>query len=129
MDWQGALLSRLRANPGVTALVGAKSYWDEAPQPTERPYVTLDDVTEIRGQTLKNWDLSFARVQINAWADTKAETIAIINAAIEALAPGGTHGGRTFQRAEVELVSPHMNARDGTKTVRGRRADLTFFYT
>jgi hypothetical protein len=67
MDWQGALL--VRARTGQT-----KTYWEQAPQGTARPYVTLLDVTSLRPQTLTGWDLEAARVQIDVWANTYAES-------------------------------------------------------
>lgn len=129
MAWQSALLTRLRANAGVTALIGTKSYWDEIPQGTTRPYLLLEEVTDLRPQTLTAWDLAFARVQLTSVADTKAESVSVIEAAVAALVPGHTTGGHTFQRADVELMRSLKGARDGTNPVRGQQADLTFYYT
>lgn len=135
MSWHTAMLARLRANVGVQAVLGVddngkrKAYWEDAPQGTARPYVTLFDPSEVRDQNLKGWNLRFARAQIDVWADTKEEAVDILEACVDALVPGGTFGGVTFQRAGVELVRSIGGQRDGTKAVRHRAADLTFFYT
>jgi hypothetical protein len=121
MDWQAAYKDRARA-------AVAKTWWDEAPQDTELSYVVLTDVTEIRPQTLTDWDLRYARVQIDSWAETKAEAAANLDALLAVLVPGGTSGGWTFQRAEVELIRGGVDRTAGTP-VRFRSADLTFNFT
>jgi hypothetical protein len=135
MRWQGAVLARLRGNAGFQAVVGLdgdnrrKAYWDEAPEGVPRPYVTLFDPSEIRPQNLKGWDLPEARLQIDAWADSKNETIEIMEAALAALIPGGTNNGVTFQRAEV-TIGPHgLNGeRDGNMPIKRRMAELMLRY-
>jgi hypothetical protein len=118
MDWQGALLARARA--GQT-----KTYWEQAPQGTARPYVTLLDVTSLRPQTLTGWDLEAARVQIDVWANTYAEKQTIMEAVLAAVIPGGTGNGHIFQRADVALGPRDMaGERDGTTPVFRKSADL-----
>jgi hypothetical protein len=118
MDWQGALL--VRARTGQT-----KTYWEQAPQGTARPYVTLLDVTSLRPQTLTGWDLEAARVQIDVWANTYAEKQAIMEAVLAAVIPGGTGNGHIFQRADVALGPRDMaGERDGTTPVFRKSADL-----
>ena len=95
MDWQAAFLARLRAAAGVTALISTRSYWEQAPQGTARPYVTLLDVTQLRPQTLNGWDLEAARVQIDVWANSYSQKNAIMEAVLTALVPGGTFSGTT----------------------------------
>jgi len=129
MDWQGALLARLRAAASVTALVGAKSYWENAPQKTARPYVTLLDVTQLRPQTLKAWDLEAARVQIDVWADTYADKQAIMEAVLAALVPGGTSNGNTFQRADIALGPRDIPERDGEVIIFRKSADLIIHHS
>lgn len=129
MDWQGALLAKLRADGAVTALIGAKSYWEQAPQsgsiPITRPYVTLLDVTQLRPQTLKGWDLEAARVQIDAWANTYTSKNDIMEAVLAALVPGHTTNGHTFQRADVAMGPRDISGeRDGTTPVFRKTADL-----
>lgn len=118
MDWQGALLARARAGE-------AKTYWEQAPQGTARPYVTLLDVTQLRPQTLTGWDLEAARVQIDVWANSYASKQTIMEAVLAALIPGGTGNGHVFQRAEVALGPRDVaGERDGTTPVFRKTADL-----
>ena len=125
MDWQGAMLARLRAAAGVTALVGARTYWEQAPQNTARPYVTLLDVTQLRPQTLKDWDLEAARVQVDVWANTYAEKQTVMEAVLAALVPGITANGHKFQRADIALGPRDIaGERDGTTPVFRKTADL-----
>lgn len=125
MDWQGALLARLRANAGVTALISTKSYWEQAPQPTTRPYVTLLDVTELRPQILNGWDLEAARVQIDVWANSYTSKNDIMEAVLAALVPGHTTSGHIFQRADVAMGPRDIaGERDGTTPVFRKTADL-----
>jgi hypothetical protein len=128
--WQGALLTRLRANAGVTALIGTKSAWVQMPQGTARPYVTLLDLTPNRPQTMKGWDLEASRVQIDAWADTPESAVAVMEAVLTALVPGHTTSGHTFQRADVALGPRDVaGERDGIEPVFRKSADLMIHHT
>ena len=130
MDWQGALLARLRAAAPVTALIGARSYWEQAPQNVVRPYVTLLDVTELRPQTLKSWDLEAARVQIDVWAGDYTSKNNIMEAVLAALVPGATANGHIFQRADVAMGPRDIaGERDGTTPVFRKTADLIIHHT
>lgn len=130
MTWQGALLARLRANGTVTGLIGAKSYWEQVPQNTARPYVTLLDVTSLRSQTLNDWDLEAGRIQIDVWTDKYTDKNTIMDAVIDALVPGHTTNGHKFQRAEVALGPRDIaGERDGTTPVFRKTADLIIHHT
>lgn len=130
MDWQGALLARLRANAGVTALISTKSYWEQAPQPTTRPYVTLLDVTELRPQLLNGWDLEAARVQIDVWANSYTSKNDIMEAVLAALVPGHTTQSHIFQRADVAMGPRDISGeRDGTTPIFRKTADLMIHHT
>lgn len=123
MDWQGALLARARA-------AVAKTYWEEAPQGTTRPYVTLLDVTERRPQLLNGWDLEAARVQIDVWTDTYAEKQTAMEAILAALVPGNTSNGHVFQRADIALGPRDIGGeRDGQTPIRRKSADLIIHHT
>lgn len=118
MDWQAALL--VRAKVGHT-----KTYWEQAPQNTTLPYVTLLDVTQLRPQLLKGWDLEAARVQIDVWADTYSSKQTIMEAVLAALIPGGTGNGHIFQRADVAMGPRDIaGERDGTTPIFRKTADL-----
>lgn len=118
MDWQGALLVRARAGE-------VKTYWEDAPQNTARPYVTLLDVTESRPQLLTAWDIEAARVQVDVWANTYAEKQTIMEAVLAAIVPGGTSNGHVFQRADIVLGPRDIGGeRDGSTPIRRKSADL-----
>lgn len=129
MDWQAALLARVRAAGPVTALISTRSYWENAPQLAVRPYVTLLDVTQLRPQTLSGWDLEAARVQIDVWADSYLSKQAIMEAVLTALVPGNTSNGHTFQRADVALGPRDIPERDGDTIIYRKSADLIIHHT
>jgi hypothetical protein len=123
VDWQAALLVRARVGH-------AKTYWEQAPQNTTRPYVTLLDVSENRPQLLKGWDLEAARVQIDVWANTYAEKQTIMEAVLAALVPGGTGNGHTFQRADIAMGPRDVaGERDGSTPIFRKTADLMIYHT
>lgn len=122
MDWQAALLVRARAGE-------AKTYWENAPQGTARPYVTLLDVTQMRGQTLNAWDLEAARVQIDVWANTYASKQTIMEAVLAAIVPGITANGHRFQRADVALGPRDLPERDGDTIIYRKSADLIIHHS
>ena len=128
--WQGALLTKLRANAGVTALIGTKSTWVQMPQGAARPYVTLLDLTPNRPQTMNAWDLEPSRVQIDAWGDTPESAAAVMEAVLAALVPGHTTSGHKFQRADIALGPRDVaGERDGTTPVFRKSADLMIHHT
>ena len=130
MTWQGALLARLRAAAGVTALISTRSFWEMAPQNTAKPYVTLLDVSASRPQNLTGWDLEAGRVQIDVWTTDYLSKNTIMDAVLAALVPGGTSNGHTFQRAEVALGPRDIaGERDGTTPIFRKTADLIIHHT
>lgn len=129
MDWQAALLARLRAAAGVTALVGTKTYWENAPQNTARPYVTLLDLTPSRPQHLQGFDLEPSRVQIDVWANTYSSKQAIMEAVLAVLVPGVTSNGHKFSRADVALGPRDLPERDGDTIIYRKSADLIIHHT
>jgi hypothetical protein len=126
VDWFAAVVTRANGNAPLTVLLGAnKVYSEQAPQGAARPYVTLLDVTQLRPQTLKGWDLEAARVQIDVWANSYSSKNAIMEAVLTALVPGGTFSGHKFQRADVALGPRDIaGERDGTTPVYRKTADL-----
>ena len=127
VDWQAAFVTRANGNAPLTAALGGqKVYWAQAPQGTARPYVVLTDVTEFRPQTLTDWDLEFARVQMDVWAD-KYTTVQVVMADLLAvLVPGVTNSnGHTFQRADVVLGPRDIPGEtDGTTPLYRKTVDL-----
>jgi hypothetical protein len=123
MDWQAAYIQRAKA-------AYTRTYWVNAPQTAAKPYATLNDVTELRPQTLNAWDLVFARVQIDVWGLTYADVQTGMKALIDALVPGNTSNGHTFQRAEIALGPRDVGGeREGDATIYRKSADLIFAHT
>ena len=118
MDWQGAFIAR-----AVAAYT--KTYWVNAPQGAAKPYATLLDVTESRGQTLTDWDLEFARIQIDVWGLTYSQVQTGMAALLTALVPGNTSNGHTFQRADIALGPRDVGGeREGDTIIYRKSADL-----
>jgi hypothetical protein len=123
MDWQAAFIARAKAAYTAT-------YWVNAPQGAALPYATLLDVTELRGQTLTDWDLEFARVQIDVWGTTYAQVQTGMAALINALVPGNTSNGHTFQRADIALGPRDVGGeREGDTIIYRKSADLVIAHT
>jgi hypothetical protein len=123
MLWQGAFIAR-----AVAAYT--HTYWVNAPQNTAKPYATLLDVTETRGQTLDGWDLEFARVQIDVWAYNYNDVQVGMEALLAALVPGNTSNGHTFQRADIALGPRDVGGeREGDTIIYRRSADLMIPHT
>jgi hypothetical protein len=118
MDWQAAFIARARA-------AYTRTYWVNAVQGAVKPYATLLDVTELRPQTLTDWDLEMARVQIDVWGLTYADVQAGMAALLAALVPGNTSNGHTFQRADIALGPRDIGGeREGDTIIYRKSADL-----
>ncbi|GLC92318.1 hypothetical protein Tamer19_17260 [Cupriavidus sp. TA19] len=70
--------------------IGAKAYPDVAPLGAPKPYVTYQavggqDANDLSGPA----DLENQRMQINAWSETRAATVATMRAARSALVAAG----------------------------------------
>jgi hypothetical protein len=118
MDWQAAFIARARA-------AYTRTYWVNAAQGAVKPYATLLDVTELRPQTLTDWDLELARVQIDVWGLTYADVQAGMAALLAALVPGNTSNGHTFQRADIALGPRDIGGeREGDTIIYRKSADL-----
>jgi Protein of unknown function (DUF3168) len=131
VDWFAAIVTRANAASALTTLLGGqKIYPENAPQNTARPYVTLLDVTQLRPQTLKSWDLEAARVQVDVWADTYKLKNSIMEAVLTALVPGGTYSSHVFQRADIDLGPRDVaGERDGDTIIYRKTADLIIHHT
>lgn len=131
MDWFAAFIARANAASAVTILLGGqKVYPENAPQGATKPYVTLFDVTENRPQHLGGFDLEFGRVQIDVWTDTYGAKNAIMNAVLDALVPGNTSNGHTFQRADIALGPRDVGGeREGETIIYRKSADLMVAHT
>lgn len=96
---QSDFRSILANDAGVSALVGAKIYWSEIPQGKQRPVICLHLVSEINTHTTSGTvDQEDATVQIDCWAETLTDAIAVSDAVKTALdGYSGTEGSTTFQ--------------------------------
>lgn len=118
MDWQGALIAR-------AVVAYPKTYWVNAPQGAAKPYATLFDVTELRPQTLSDYDLEFARVQVDVWGLNYADVQTGMETLLSALVPGNTSNGHTFQRADIALGPRDVGGeREGETIIYRKTADL-----
>lgn len=101
MGWEAALCQRLLDDPAVTC--GAS--YGQRPQGEGLPWITLQVVSDPRPQTLGAFQgRRESRVQIDVRAKTRAEVVALREAAIAALAPAGSFGGVLFGRANFQPV-------------------------
>lgn len=83
------------------------------------------DVTQLRPQLLKSWDLEAGRVQIDVWANSYSSKNSIMEAVLTALVTGGTFSGHIFQRADIAMGPRDIaGERDGTTPVFRKTADL-----
>jgi hypothetical protein len=124
MGWQEAFIARARAAYPHT-------WWVNAPQSAAKPYATLLDVSETRGQTLTGWDLEFARVQVDVWGLIYEDVLDGMAALVGttgspgALILGGTFSGRIFQRADIALGPRDVGGeREGDTIIYRKTADL-----
>lgn len=116
MDMEAALRARLLAAGPVTALAGTRIYWDDRPQSSPLPAVLLTVISDIRGQTLSDWDMLEARVQVDVFASTFAQKKALKEAVIAALAPAEQSNGIQFMRAS-EIAAVPRNERTETQFI------------
>jgi len=124
MDWQAALRARLTAAAPVTALVGTRTYWIERPQGSALPAITLQTISDEREQHFGGFHASQeARVQIDVWGVTYAQTRQVTEAVIAALVPEHSGNGVSFARAFVDRLSD-TSERMGEQTVFRASLDL-----
>lgn len=99
MNWRQALRERLKDASAVSAVVGTKIAWGVAPQGWSQPYIVLTVVSDIRDQHFKGFQtLRASRVQIDCYGVDQAQTLTLSEAALAAVADGGTFDGVRFDR-------------------------------
>lgn len=116
MDMEGALRARLLAAAPVTNIVGTRVYWDDRPQGSPLPAVLLTVISDIRDQTLKDFDILQARVQADAIGTTFAQKKALKEAVIATLAPAHLNDGIQFMRA-TQISAVPRNERTETQFI------------
>lgn len=113
MSFEAAVRSRLKtALSGITSEV----HWDHRPQSSSFPAVVLQDWFGSRDKHMKGvTGTQRQMVQVDCFAESATQAIALRNAAIEALEPPATVGGVNFQSGIAEMrPSPPRNTSTGT---------------
>jgi hypothetical protein len=105
----------------VADLVDGHCFPDTAPPKTPRPYVTYQNVggRPINPTNGSDPATEFARLQFNAWADTRAAANALIRAAVAALRASPING---------QPVGGLIGRYDEIGKLRGAQQDIEFFF-
>lgn len=136
MDWEQALRRRCLGDAGVAALVGTRVYWRVRPQGSALPALVLTLISDPRPQTLKAFqERRFSRVQVDCWADggepsapeTRAQVVALREAAIAALAGPFTQDGIGFGRSDFTPVTDRGESTE-TGVVHRDQFDVLVFH-
>lgn len=128
MSWEADLVARLLGDPAVAALVGDRVEWDGLAPDTGYPALMLQVITDQRPQNHDGFDPFWpTRVQFNSLALTKAEAVALREAAIAAVVPYAEQSGTIFLRSFVD-----GGGSDAEQTPSGRihreRTDLIIWH-
>lgn len=100
---QTALVARLLAAAGVTAIAGTRQHWNAVPQGTALPYMRMQTISDVRPQHLTGYDgARQTRVQVDCFARRYSEAQALANAVIAATATPATVSGVRFGRTRAE---------------------------
>ncbi|GLT01804.1 hypothetical protein GCM10007897_32020 [Sphingobium jiangsuense] len=125
MDFQAGLLARLLADPAVSGIAGTRVHWLDRPQAEALPAISLQVISDPRPQHLKGFDgARDTTVQVDCWAASYGEALALARASIAALAPPATISGKRFGGTQV------IGQRDLGETVGGvgSRSGGTFIH-
>lgn len=107
MDFEGALRARLIAAAPVTAIAGQRIYWEERPQASSLPAITLLLASDPRAQHMGGFQsVRDAQIQIDVWGTSFAQKKAMKEAVISALSPPNTSNGIRFQAATDVIATP-----------------------
>ena len=117
MSWEAAVIARLLAAPTMTALIGDRAEWDDLAPDSLMPALMLQLITDGRTQTHDGIDaFSGDRVQVNGLGRTKAEAVAVCDAAVAVLVPAGEQNGTIFLESFID-----GGGSDAERTPTGRR--------
>ena len=73
MTIESVILDRLLGFAGLVALIGDRVHAHEAPQGVVVPFITFEQISEIREPAFGQWiDALTSRFQIDVWASTGA---------------------------------------------------------
>ena len=112
-----ALVARLKAYTGLTALISLRVFPEELPQGTELPAVTYITISDYKIHTLKGQDvLARPSIQFTALGLTKSTVNAVGEQIKLALSDyQGTLSGLTIQKIELTNDLPNLlTTADGT---------------
>lgn len=122
MDFEGALRARL------VGLAGGRVTWDDRPQASALPAVTLQTIIDNRPQHLKGFNsLRDHHVQIDCWGETFDQAKALKEAVLAAVIPEAIANGIRFDRAIVD-GGGSGGERAGETFVFRQRIDLIFWW-
>ena len=115
MTWEAALRSRLLDAGDVSTIVGTKVAWGVARQGWSAPFIVLTVVSDIRDQHFKGFQgLRSSRVQVDCYGADRASTAELREAALAAVADGGTFDSVRFERiADVSVRDLGANTDTG----------------
>lgn len=130
MEVGEAITLRLGAGSATNALVGSRVHWDIRPQDEALPAVVLNEPSpQFRPQHMGGFeDMRTARIQVNAYATTKAAADTIIESLIADLVPEATVSDVLFWRADVEGPFDLGIEQTTGGVIRHRTADLIIRY-
>lgn len=105
MSFEPALRTRLKEDVLVSAIVGTRIDWTVRPQGSPFPAVVLKTISDGRPQHMGGFQtFRESRVQIDCYASTRAEAVALGAAVIAAIVPAAEVGGVTFRRTFIDTV-------------------------
>jgi len=115
MTWEAALRSRLLDAGDVSTIVGTNVAWGVARQGWSAPFIVLTVVSDIRDQHFKGFQgLRSSRVQVDCYGADRASTAELREAALAAVADGGTFDSVRFERiADVSVRDLGANTDTG----------------
>lgn len=114
MSFEPALVTAL------SALVGGRAYADLAPQDTPYPFITYQQIGGVPTNTLAgNSDGQNARVQVNAWAQTREQANTLMRS-IEIVVTAEPFRAVSLGSLVAEYNAPTRG--------RGARQDFSFWY-
>lgn len=126
-DMETALRARLLAATPVVALVAQRVTWVQRPQAAALPAITLQIVSDERGQSFTGLDgLQPGYIQIDVWALTYAAAKAVKEAVIAAVVPAATQSGVRFDRGYVSAQD--LSEQTDTAFIYRQSIDFTFHY-
>ena len=114
MSMETALRARLKADTAVTAIT-QEIHWNAKPQKAPYPAAVLLVVFDGRSQNMSGFDgYRETRVQIDCFAETKPDAVALREAVIAAITPAATQSGVSFLRAQqITVVDRGTNTEVG----------------